>query len=105
MTNPRRAAAGRINAAKRRPWGEHDRLRLARQCTERQPWLWATGPRTQAGKRRSAANGSLHLPDPNSLRQLRAGLTLSRQILKRAIHQRQAFSDRGAAVPRGEEAS
>jgi hypothetical protein len=72
--NPRRVAAGRVNGAKRRAWGAADRLRLANQCRQRQPWLAATGPRTADGKRRAAANGRMHLPDPRSVRQVRASL-------------------------------
>src|SRR5438105_4670183 len=75
MKNPRRVAAGRLNGPKRRPWTPEELQRLSQQCLEQKPWLVSTGPRTEEGKQRSAVNGSLRQPDPNSLRQLRASLT------------------------------
>ena len=58
----------------RRRWGPEDRLRLREQCLARRPWLGSTGPRTAEGKRRSAANGMLRRPDPQSVRQARAAV-------------------------------
>jgi len=72
--NPRRVAAGRLNGAKRRPWNDEDRQRLRVQCLERRPWTRSTGPRTEEGKYRARVNGYCHQPDPDSRRQIRAGL-------------------------------
>lgn len=87
--NPRRVAAGRLNGARRRPWGDADRLRLSIQCRERRPWLASTGPRSDHGKRRSAANGHARRPEPDSLRQLRAALRDARQLIRKmaTVHQ------------------
>ena len=50
-------------------------LQILRETAKRnQPWRRSTGPRTEEGKRRSAANGWLHCRSPNSQRQVRDGL-------------------------------
>lgn len=55
--NPKRVAAGRANRALRGPVGLLTRERLSRAAIRNQPWLHSTGPRTQAGKKKSAQNG------------------------------------------------
>jgi hypothetical protein len=55
--NPKRVAAGRANRALRGPVGLLTRERLSRAAIRTQPWLHSTGPRTQAGKKKSAQNG------------------------------------------------
>ena len=72
--NPRRVAAGLNNGLKRRPWNEQDRRRLREQCLSRRPWEQSTGPRTEEGKYRSRANGSLHRLNPESVRQIQMSL-------------------------------
>ncbi len=72
--NPRRVNAGRLNGKKRPPWSPEDRQRLRAQCLERRPWERSTGPRTQEGKYRARVNGYCHQPDPDSRRQVRAGV-------------------------------
>jgi hypothetical protein len=72
--SPARVAAGRVNGSKRRPWTAKDRERLQRQCLVRKPWLRSTGPRTDAGKQRSALNGWSRVSDPDSRRSARAAV-------------------------------
>lgn len=55
--NPKRVEAGRANRALRGPVGLQTRERLSRAAIRTQPWLHSTGPRTQAGKQKSALNG------------------------------------------------
>jgi hypothetical protein len=40
-----------------------------------QPWQFSTGPRSPEGKAKAAMNGHQRRADPQSSRQLRAGLT------------------------------
>ena len=60
--NPLRVAAGRKNGCKRRPWGPEDRQRLRELALRNKPWKPSTGPRSEEGKYRSAANGWHHKP-------------------------------------------
>ncbi len=68
--SPRRVEAGRQNGALRRPWSADDRQHQRERCRVNQPWKASTGPRTQAGKARAAANGQRNKPNPESVRQL-----------------------------------
>ena len=72
--NPKRVAAGRRNAALRRPWTDEARQRQRERCLVTKPWKASTGPRTHQGKSRVAANGIRHKPDPESVRQLQKQL-------------------------------
>ncbi len=38
------------------PWSEESRARAAAKTREQQPWLHATGPRTDVGKTKSSRN-------------------------------------------------
>ena len=69
-----RVAAGKINGSRRRPWTTEDRERLRQRCLAQKPWLRSTGPRTNAGKERSALNGWSHASDPESRRSARASV-------------------------------
>jgi hypothetical protein len=80
--NPRRRAAGRRNRDKRGALSDDGRARLRAAALHGQPWLLATGPRTLAGKARSAANGRVRQRGPLSARQLRAEITKLRQELQ-----------------------
>lgn len=69
-----RQRAGQKNWQKRRPWSAEDRQRQRQNCLRSQPWRYATGPRTPEGKEQARRNGYRHLPNPQSLRQLRRGV-------------------------------
>ena len=70
--NPNRVRAGRQNQLKRGPWTAEQRERARQSALRHQPWRHSTGPKTVAGKLRSAANGRVRQEGPRSIRQLRA---------------------------------
>ena len=51
-----RVAAGRINALRRRTWNAKQREAARERALKQQPWKNSTGPRSQTGRERSAAN-------------------------------------------------
>jgi len=64
-----RILARRQNRQLRGPLTEHGRQRLRDQ-----PWRFSTGPVTPDGKAKAALNVRQHRANPQSRRQLRAGL-------------------------------
>ena len=72
--NPRRVAAGRRNRLLRGPLTPDGRERLRSSALKNQPWRFSTGPRTVAGKDRSANNGRYAQKGERSVRQIRAGV-------------------------------
>jgi hypothetical protein len=90
--NPRRVAAGRLNRQKRKGFTPEGRERLHRAALENRPWLHATGPRTQQGKARAAANGKLLKARPvrevpallDGLARLTGAMVLGRRLARRS---------------------
>src|SRR4051794_895219 len=72
--NPRRVAAGRLNRQKRRGLTAEGREVLRRSALVNRPWLHATGPKTAAGKVRSARNGKIRQKGEQSVRELDSAL-------------------------------
>lgn len=70
--NPKRVAAGRQNRLKRKRLSDAARAKLRDAALIHRPWEKSTGPRTEAGKARSAANGRVRQIDELSVRQARA---------------------------------
>lgn len=54
--NPNRVAAGRLNRSLRSPLNELSRQKLKAAALANKPWKHATGPRTEAGKKRVSGN-------------------------------------------------
>lgn len=54
--NPKRVAAGRRNRAKRGSLSDAAKQLLSEAAKQNRPWESATGPKTQAGKAKSAKN-------------------------------------------------
>jgi hypothetical protein len=79
--NPRRVVAGRQNRVKRKGLTPAGRERLRQAALRSRPWRFATGPRTAAGKARSAQNGRARQRGPVSARHLRAELADVRALL------------------------
>lgn len=69
--NPRRVAAGRQNRAKAGPITDTTRELLRQAAYRTQPWRFATGPKTPAGKARSASNARVLQKGLFSVRELR----------------------------------
>ncbi len=82
VPNPRRQAAGRENRKKRGPLTEAGRERLRAAALRTMPWLRGTGPKTAAGKARSAANGRCRQRGPLSTRELRAEMADVRRLIE-----------------------
>src|SRR5947209_11587459 len=80
--NPKRVAAGRRNRALRQGLTEAGRQRLRESALRHRPWEHATGPRTPAGKARSAANGRVRQFGPRSIREIRGDLAELRGLLQ-----------------------
>jgi hypothetical protein len=56
LKNPARVAAGRVNRAKRRGYTPEGLERVRQAALRNKPWLHSTGPKTAAGKAKSAKN-------------------------------------------------
>jgi hypothetical protein len=69
-----RVEAGRRGQLRRRGLTPEGRARLQAAAIRNRPWTHSTGPRTSAGKARSAANGQRRQKGELSVRQLRAEL-------------------------------
>ena len=74
LPNPKRQAAGRRNRLLRGPLTPEGRERLRQTALRNKPWMSSTGPRTEAGKARSAANGRWRQKGERSVRQIRAAV-------------------------------
>ena len=80
--NPRRVAAGKRNQLRRNALCDEARERLRLAALANRPWQYSTGPKSQAGKARSAANGKTRQKGPVSVRELRAELADVRLLLR-----------------------
>lgn len=69
--NPRRVAAGKRNRLKRLGLTEAGRNRLRDAALRNRPWTRSTGPTSETGRVRSAANGRFRQAGETSKRQLR----------------------------------
>jgi hypothetical protein len=88
--NPKRVAAGRVNRMLRKGLTPEGRSRLRESIRRTQPWLRATGPRTEAGKRRASENGRARQRGERSVRQLRAELADVARLVRTACAVRRA---------------
>jgi hypothetical protein len=80
--NPKWVEAGRRNRSKWQGLTPEGRERLRRAALAHRPWEHATGPRTAAGKARSAANGKLKQKGPESVRERRSALRAIRLLCR-----------------------
>lgn len=80
--SPRRVAAGKRNQLLSRGLSDRGRERLRESALRSQPWQHATGPRSDPGKARVAANGKLRKKGQLSVRDLRAQLRDARSSIK-----------------------
>ena len=90
-----RVSAGRLNRLKQGPLTELTREKLRLAALRTQPWRWSTGPTTDAGKARAAANGFANRPDARSKRQRLAGLADLRMLVGESLRLRQEVMNRG----------
>ncbi len=67
---------------KRRGLTAEGRKRLRAAALANKPWLFATGPKTAAGKAVCAQNGKLRQAGPISVRRLRADLAEMLAVLR-----------------------
>lgn len=80
--NPKRVAAGRLNRAKRKALTAAGVERLREAALTHRPWEHSTGPRTPAGKVRSAANGKARQQGLDSVRSVKQALAEVRAMLR-----------------------
>lgn len=72
VANPRRVVAGRRNRALRHGLTDAGRERLRDSTSRFQPWRFASGPKSDAGKRQVATNGKVRQIGLLSFRERRA---------------------------------
>jgi hypothetical protein len=96
--NPRRQAAGRENRKKRGPLTEAGREQLRAAALRLKPWTQATGPRTEAGKKKSAANGRYRQHNALSTREVRAEMADVRQLIQEMRKLRESAEPAGPAA-------
>jgi hypothetical protein len=92
--NPARVAAGRANRLKRKGISPEGRERLRQAALQNQPWRFACGPKTEAGKAKVALNGKKRQIGSRSVREVRAELRAVRALL-RQMRQARALADGG----------
>jgi hypothetical protein len=80
--NPKRVAAGKRNQARWRGFTADGLRRLRESALRHRPWMHSTGPRTVAGKVKAAANGKTRQKGKKSVRQIRAEMTILRELLE-----------------------
>jgi hypothetical protein len=68
--DPRRVAAGRRAWLKRGPLTPEGREKIRENNRRVRPWEYSTGPRTAAGRARSALNGKIRQKGRYSIREL-----------------------------------
>ncbi len=81
VPNPNRVAAGRLNQQKRGGLTPEGREALRLAALRAEPWRHSTGPRTEAGKAASAANGRARQPGLVSVREIKRELRGLRELL------------------------
>ena len=94
QSNPRRVAAGRRNREKRLGLSEAGRAALRETALRHQPWRFATGPKTAAGKLRVALNGKVRQLGPKSGREVKKDLAEISQLLQELAATRRAAEGR-----------
>ena len=90
--NPKRVEAGRKNRSKRQGLTPEGRERLRRAALLHRPWEHATGPRSAAGKARSAANGKVRQKGPESARERRSALRAIRLLCQAMTSMREVLA-------------
>src|SRR5262245_10915045 len=100
VPSPRRVAAGKANRTKRQGLTAGGRERWRQAALENQPWRFASGPKTEAGKARVAQNGKLRQAGPRSVREVRADLKAVRDLISQ-LQQARAAADGGWGVTAG----
>lgn len=88
--NPKRVAAGRLNREKRQGLSEAGQAALRETALRHQPWRFATGPKTAAGRARVAMNGKIRQLGPKSRREVRRDLVGVGQLLQELAATRRA---------------
>ena len=80
--NPLLSAAGRLGRLKQGPMSLDTRQLLREAVLRNRPWERSTGPRTEAGKARSAANGRYRQRGQQSVRQIRGEMAGAQNLIR-----------------------
>lgn len=99
VANPRRVVAGRRNRALRLGLTDAGRERLRESTSRFQPWRFATGPKSLAGKRQVAKNGKVRQHGPLSFRERRALLAELTADLREFEQLREEFAGQSKKIP------
>lgn len=99
VANPRRVAAGRRNRALRRGLTDAGRERLRESASRFQPWRFATGPKSDEGKRQVARNGKARQVGQLSFRERRALLAELTADLREFEQLREEFAGQSEKIP------
>lgn len=96
--SPARIRANRLNRSKRKGLTSESRQRLREAALRNKPWEHSAGPRTPAGKAKSAANGlrKQAVPGP-SVRQLRGELSDIGGLIERMAALRKTSAKAGGS--------
>ena len=82
MPSEKRVQAGKRNRQLRGKLTPAGRKTLRESAIRHQPWKFSTGPKTAAGKARSAANGKTRQSGARSIRETRAELAEIRSLIE-----------------------
>ena len=88
-----RQLAGKQNRLKRLGLTAEGRQRLSEAARRYQPWLHSTGPKTAAGKARSATNGKARQTGALSVREARALTMGAYDQVEAMVELRRALGD------------
>jgi hypothetical protein len=97
--DPKRVAAGRLNVQKRQGLSPVGRERVRAAALAHRPWRFSTGPRTPAGKARSAANGKARRKGEKSVREIRAELAGFRALVQEMAAGRKRLAEDRPGAP------
>ena len=86
-----RSVAGKANRAMRKGLTPEGRERLRQAAIAKKPWIYSTGPRTQAGKAQSVINGKCRQLGIFSVRELRRELAKYQKLTQEMAGTRAAL--------------
>ena len=90
--NPKRVAAGKLNRARRKGLSAKGRERIRQAAIRNRPWLYSTGPTSEAGKAQAKANGKRRQLGVFSVHELRADLQEIKTLVQSMVELRSGLA-------------